>query len=90
MICYDRLVTVQRAFLVRPVEHIYISPRVFYVWLRIIEHMDMDNSALYYSAKAARPAAEPSIKIREQIDIIYIFLPQDKTRHSAMQVGEPF
>jgi len=76
--CDDRLVHASQSFS-------GTTGRAYMCLVENIEHLGMDNSALY-SAKAAR-RAEPSIKIREQIDS---FFSPRQTRHSAMQVGEPF
>jgi len=75
--CDDRLVHASQSFS-------GTTGRAYMCLVENIEHLGMDNSALY-SAKAAR-RAEPSIKIREQIDSFFFF--QDK--HVTAQVGEPF
>jgi hypothetical protein len=60
------LSTVQKAFLVRPEEHICVWLRILSTWVWIIQHCTVEKQP-----------AEPSIKIREQIDSFFFF-PQDK------------
>jgi hypothetical protein len=69
------LSTVQKAFLVRPEEHICVWLRILSTWVWIIQHCTVEKQP-----------AEPSIKIREQIDCFFFSFPKTNTS----QVGEPF